>query len=150
MNRCILWAYIRPVFSGPVTYYFDIPNMWPDLTKGGLDAHIKQIHFPPPIDRSIHRLTIDGYFTVHSSSACLSRGLFLLPVWCPRVHGCSSNGPGASCPGPVDSILRIKYVIIFLKLCLFRKSVIAIKVSKGKVISAKITNGESRFLSDSR
>ena len=62
----------------------------------GLDAHIKQIHFPPPIDRSIHGLTIGGYFTVHSSSVCFPHGLFLWPVWRPRVHGCSSNGPGAS------------------------------------------------------
>ena len=72
------------------------PYLWPDLTKAGLDAHIKQIHFPPPIDRSIHGLTIDVYFTVHSSSVCFPRGLFLWPVWRPRVHGCSSNGPGAS------------------------------------------------------
>ena len=37
--------------------------MGPDLTKAGLDAHIKQIRFPPPIDRSIHKLTIDGCYT---------------------------------------------------------------------------------------
>ena len=47
--------------------------MWPDLTKAGLDAHVKQIHFPPPIDRSIHGLTIDGCFTIHSSSVCFPR-----------------------------------------------------------------------------
>ena len=65
--------------------------------KAGLDVHdIKQIHFPPPIDRSIHKLTIDGYYTVHSSSVCFPRGLFLWPVWHPRVHRCSLNGPGAS------------------------------------------------------
>ena len=55
-----------------------------------------KIHFPPTIDRSIHGLTIDVYFTVHSSLVCFPRGLFLWPVWRPRVHGCSSNGPGAS------------------------------------------------------
>ena len=83
--------YIR-TYECTYTYSY----MWPDLTKAGLDAHIKQIHFPPPIDRSIHGLTIDGYFTVHSSSVCFPRGLFLWPVWRPRVYGCSSNGPGAS------------------------------------------------------
>ena len=69
--------------------------MWPDLTKAGFDAHSKHAHFSPPIDGFIHQLTIDGYFTVHSSSVCFSRGLFLWPVWRPRVHGCSLNGPGA-------------------------------------------------------
>ena len=68
--------------------------MWPDLTKAGFDAYSKHAHFSPPIDGFIHQLTIDGYFTVHSSSVCFSRGLFLWPVWRPRVHGCSLNGPG--------------------------------------------------------
>ena len=31
--------------------------------------------FLPPINRSIHKLIIDGYFTVHSSSVCFPRGL---------------------------------------------------------------------------
>ena len=54
--------------------------------------------FPSPIDRFIHGLTIYGYFTVHSSqsSVCFPRGWFLWPVWRPQVHGCFSNGPGAS------------------------------------------------------
>ena len=82
--------------SRPQIKIMPILHMWPDLTKAGLDAHIKQTHFPPPIDRSIHGLTIDGYFTVHSYSVCFPRGLSLWPVWRPRVHGCSSNGPGAS------------------------------------------------------
>ena len=69
--------------------------LWPDLTKAGFDAHSKHAHFSPPIDGFIHQLTIDGYFTVHSSSVCFSRGLFLWPVWRPRVHGYSLNGPGA-------------------------------------------------------
>ena len=73
-----------------------IKIMWPDLTKAGLDAHIKQIYFPLPIDKPIYGLTIDGYFTVHSFSVCFSCGWFLWSVWCPRVHGCSSIGPGAS------------------------------------------------------
>ena len=69
--------------------------MWPDLTKASFDAHSKYVHFPPPTDSFIHQLTIDGYFTVHSSSVCFSRGLFLWPVWHPRACGCSLNGPGA-------------------------------------------------------
>ena len=56
------------------------------LKKVGLDTRIKQIHFPPPIDRSIHGLTIDGYFTVYSSSVGFPRGLFLWPVWRPQVY----------------------------------------------------------------
>ena len=67
-----------------------------DLTKACLDAHIKQFQFPPPIDSSIYQLTVDGYFTVHTSLVCFLHGLFLWPVWHPRVHGCSFNGSGAS------------------------------------------------------
>ena len=69
--------------------------MWPDLTKASFNAHSKHVHFSPLIDSFIHQLTIDGYFTVHSSSVCFSHGLFLWPVWCPRAHRCSLNGPGA-------------------------------------------------------
>ena len=36
--------------------------------KAGLDAHIKQIHFPPPVQRSIHGLTFDGYLTVRENN----------------------------------------------------------------------------------
>ena len=70
-------------------------DLWPDLTKAGFDTHNKHVHFSPPLDSFIHQLTIDGYFTVHSSSVCFSHGLFLWPVWRPRAHGCSLNGPGA-------------------------------------------------------
>ena len=45
----------------------------------------------------------------------------------------------------VDSILFIKYTIIFLKLNLFRKSIIAIKVSKG---NTKVATGEFEFSSN--
>ena len=69
--------------------------MWPDLTKAGFGAHIRHVHFSPPIDSFIHELTVDGYCTVHSSSVCFSHALFLWRVWCPRVHECSLNGPGA-------------------------------------------------------
>ena len=44
----------------------------------------------------IHKLTVNIFFTVHSSSVCFLYGLFLWPVWHPQVHGCSLNGSGAS------------------------------------------------------
>ena len=64
-------------------------------TGFGLDAHRKHIYFPSPIEGFIHQLTIDCYSTVHSSLVCFPYGLFLWPVWHPRVHGCCLNGLGA-------------------------------------------------------
>ena len=63
------------------------------FTYDRLEAHNKQIHFPPPVDSFIYQLTTDGYFTVHS---CFPHSLFLWPIWHPQVHGCFLNGSGGS------------------------------------------------------
>ena len=63
----------------------NVLSLSPDSTKASLEALNKQIHFPTPIFYRIHQLTTNDLFTVHSLSVCFPNGLFLWPVWHPRV-----------------------------------------------------------------
>ena len=74
------------------------------------------------LHHQFHQLTIDGYFTVHSSSVCISHGLFLWPVWRQRGCGCSLIGPGTGwqvanwlkMSSKVDSDVRNRFSSIFV------------------------------------
>ena len=65
LSRCLLhlyWKFLRNPLSRFVENsqeqwrFCAMRHLWSDLTKVGLDAHSKQVYFPPPVDSFIHQL----------------------------------------------------------------------------------------------
>ena len=62
-------------------------NMWPDLPKRVLYTHSFKTHFSSPSVSCINAPTGYVFTTAESWTVCFHLGLFLKPVWRPRVLG---------------------------------------------------------------
>ena len=78
---------------------------WPDLPKEVLCTHNFKTHLSSPFVSFINWATAHIFNTAEGWTVCFCSGLFLKPVWCPRVLGWPSNGP--ILPWQVDSRLWI-------------------------------------------
>ena len=62
-------------------------HMWPDLPKGVLYTRSFKTHFSSPSVSCINAPTGYAFTTAESWTVCFHPGLFLKPVWRPRVLG---------------------------------------------------------------